>query len=130
MAKQQRDLAKEAHWRGVLPQFTASGLSVREFCLRKALSEANFYAWCRILAERDQQHDERADTAGSPAPAFVPVRLAATQPRAHESAEPIPSGIPSLELELTRGRLLRLPLTTSPAWLAELLLTLEARGVE
>jgi hypothetical protein len=136
MAKQQRDLAKEAHWRGVFQQFAASGLSVRGFCRRESLSEANFYAWRRTLAERDQPYDDRAGTASSPtppphAPAFVPVRLAPARASVRESAiEPGFSHGSSLALELTNGRLLRLPLTTSPVWLAELLLALEARGAQ
>ena len=35
MAKSQRDVAKDAYWRKVLKQFSASGLSVREFCKRE-----------------------------------------------------------------------------------------------
>lgn len=140
MAKQ-RDLAKEAHWRGVFQQFAASGLSVRGFCRREALSEANFYAWRRTLAARDHsfttrdhQLGERANTLGVlalSAPAFVPVRLAPARASGRESAiEPGFSHGTSLALKLARGRTLRLPLTTSPAWLAELLLALEARGAQ
>jgi hypothetical protein len=135
MAKQQRDLAKEAHWRGVFQHFSTSGLSVRGFCRRESLSEVNFYAWRRTLAERDQPHDECASTASSPtapphAPVFVPVRLAPARPCSPEAAdEPSSSDAPLLALELARGRTLRL-LTTSPAWLAELLLALEARGAQ
>jgi hypothetical protein len=58
MAKQERDLAKEAHWRDVFQQFAASGLSVRGFCRREALGEINFYAWRRTLAlRRNPLHD-------------------------------------------------------------------------
>jgi hypothetical protein len=116
MAKQQRDLANEAHWRDVFQQFATSGLSVRGFCRRESLSESNFYAWRRTLAElenhhaeRDQQPDDCAATASSPtppspAPAIVPLRLALVLASVRESAEPIPSGFPSLALELARGR--------------------------
>ena len=39
MAKHQRDPAKEAHWRKILQRFSASGLTVREFCRRERLAE-------------------------------------------------------------------------------------------
>jgi hypothetical protein len=58
MAKQQRALAKEAHWRGVFRQFTASGLSVRGFCRRESLGETNFYAWRRTLARHRNPHND------------------------------------------------------------------------
>lgn len=70
MAQQRRDLAKAAYWRGVLQHYAASGLSVRGFCRREALSEANFYAWRRTLAARDNQHAARDQpgAASDPAP--------------------------------------------------------------
>lgn len=136
MAKQQRDLGKEVHWRGVLEQFSASGLSVRAFCRREQRSEANFYAWRRILAERDNQLGELAGmssaqvTTPPPAPhaaAFVPVHVASSGLSVRKSADELGrSSDSSLALELRGGRTLRLPLTTPPAWLAELVLALEA----
>lgn len=39
MAKSQRDVAKEAYWRKILKQFSASSLSVREFCKREQLTD-------------------------------------------------------------------------------------------
>jgi hypothetical protein len=106
----------------VFQQFAASGLSVRGFCRRESLSEANFYAWRRTLAERDNHHaerdqpyDDRAGTASSPtppphAPVFVPVRLAPARASVRESAiEPGFSHGSSLALELACGRTLRLP---------------------
>lgn len=71
MAKQQRDSAREQHWRGVVSEWRASGLSVREFCSQRQLREANFYAWRREL----QQRDARPAPAAPPS-AFVPVTVA------------------------------------------------------
>ena len=72
MAKQQRDSEREQHWRGLLSEWQASGLSVREFCSRRQLREANFYAWRRQLQRRDARPAPRSTSA------FVPVTVAAT----------------------------------------------------
>ena len=67
MAKgQQRDPKREAFWRGALARFDSSGLSVRSFCARERLTEPCFYAWRRVIRERDA---ERPETR----PAFVPL---------------------------------------------------------
>ena len=56
MAKgQQRDPKREAYWRRVIGQWRESGLGVRPFCRREKLSEPSFYAWRRVIAERDRQ---------------------------------------------------------------------------
>jgi hypothetical protein len=62
----QRDAGREALWRGVLARFGASGLSVRGFCARERVSEPSFYAWRRVIRERDAQRLRNG-------PAFVPV---------------------------------------------------------
>ena len=67
MAKQQRDPAKEQYWRELVAAWRASGLSAREFCSLRQVTEASFYSWRRELQRRDRQ---RAST-----PAFVPVRI-------------------------------------------------------
>ena len=106
MAKVERDAAKEHRWRELLGRQASSGLSVREFCRAERLSEPSFYAWRRTLAERE----------GAKAPSFVPV-VVSDQPKSDAS----------IVIELVGGHVLRLPVSTSAAWLAELVLTLEAR---
>lgn len=49
----QRNAVKEQFWRGCIARWRSSGLSVRDFCRRAALSEPSFYAWRRELARRD-----------------------------------------------------------------------------
>lgn len=106
MANVQRDAEKERRWRGVLSRQASSGLSVREFCKRDRLTESQFYAWRRTIAERD----------GEASPSFVPVVV---------SDEPTSDA--SIAIELAGGRVLKLSASTPAAWLAELLLALEAR---
>jgi transposase-like protein len=87
---QQRN-SKERFWRRMARQWRSSGLSIRDFCAEYDLAEATFYAWRRIIAQRD------ADAAD-----FVPV---------HVLAEPTPTAEASgtgLELLLGASRVLRI----------------------
>jgi hypothetical protein len=108
MATSQRDAAKEAYWRKVLKQFSASGLSVREFCKREQLTESAFYAWRRTIGERD---DTR--TSG---PAFVPAVV--SKEAARES---------SIAIELAGGCVLRFSGARATEELADLDLALQSR---
>lgn len=69
MVKSQRDPAKEQFWRRMIGHWQRSGTTIRGFCARQRVSEANFHAWRRELARRDR---ERA--AANPS-SFVPVRV-------------------------------------------------------
>jgi hypothetical protein len=84
------DPEKERFWRRTMSEQGRSGLSIREFCSRRSVSEPLFYAWRRELARRDgrtMQRDGRVvhgrvvRKAPSPvAPQFVSLKLAA-EPR-------------------------------------------------
>jgi len=68
MAKHgQRDPVRERFWRQTLSAWRSSGLSVREFCGRRDLTETAFYFWRKELRKRDGER--------SPPPAFVPVSV-------------------------------------------------------
>jgi hypothetical protein len=56
----------EAEWRSLASRFKASGLGVRAFCRREAVSAASFYRWQRLLSDKR----ERDGDCGK-APAFV-----------------------------------------------------------
>ena len=107
MAKQQRDMAKESQWRETLQRYSASGLSVREFCRQEKLTKSNFYAWRRTLDERN----------GKPAPAFVPAVVADK-----------PACDASITIELAGTCVLRLPESIAATKIAELVHALETRG--
>lgn len=87
-----RSLSKERYWRRMVRQCCGSGLSVRAFCEERGLSEPSFYAWRRILKERD-----------AAAVRFVPVQVT---PEAR-SAPAADSAANALELLLGAGRRLR-----------------------
>ena len=76
---------KEQFWRDMLLLWQASGQTIRAFCHTQRLSEPSFYAWRRIIAQRERQQ-----------PAFVPVHVTPT------------TSIP-LELVLATGRVVRVP---------------------
>jgi hypothetical protein len=71
MARGQRDRVKERHWRRQVAAWRRSGQSVRAYCESAGVSEPSFYAWRRVLAERETRVRGRA-VAVSP---FVPVRV-------------------------------------------------------
>jgi hypothetical protein len=112
MANKRRDLAKERRWRDRLKRHAASGLSVREFCGREELAESAFYAWRRIVAERDGEAMSRQRAS-----AFVP--LSVIEQASRETA---------IEIELAGGRTLRLPSAIAAQRLAEVVHALEGRS--
>ena len=87
----QRRASKEQFWRTVLRKWRDSGLSVRAYCEDHDLAEPTFYAWRRIIAERDATVR------------FVPVQVV---PEAGAAA-PSNNAPAALELVLGAGRVLR-----------------------
>lgn len=109
MAKHERDVGKERHWRDVLKRQAASGLNVRAFCRREEIAESAFHFWRRTIRERD----DRAKPA-LPVPQFVPAVIA---PDAASEA---------CTLELAGGHVLRMP-RISVEKLADLIAALARR---
>ncbi len=106
----QRRSSKEQFWRQLLRQWRRSGLSVRDFCAERQVSEPSFYYWRRAIAQRDAL-----------APCFVPVRVIPDEP-------PPIAGTGSgsgLELVLGAGRLLRIGPGFDAATLRRVLALLE-----
>ena len=110
MTKKDRSSIKEQFWRRLVGQWRNSGLSVRAFCVEQGLSEPSFYAWRRILAERD----------GATVP-FVP--LTVTPEPGSATAGDGSAG--ALELVLNAGRRLRIGPGFDGPTLARLLALLE-----
>jgi transposase len=104
----QRDGRKERFWRRMVRRWDKSGLSVRAFCLTYRLSEPSFYAWRRMLKQRDGE-----------AVSFVPVRVVPDDPSLAATAGA------SLELVLPAGRVLRVGPGFDAATLQRLLAVLE-----
>ena len=81
MPRHSRDLKLEQFWRRHLAQQPASGLTVGEYCRKHALREPSFYAWRRIMSQRDQVIHPAPDPTPSPEPAFLPVAIVDSKPR-------------------------------------------------
>ena len=116
MAKWKRDAKREAFWRAAVARQSESGLGVRAFCRREKLAEPSFYAWRRVVRERDAERQAAPKRSRQPVP-FVPVVLREA-PRTTDD--------PGIVIELAGGRLLRLPAEIAAARLAELVHALEA----
>jgi hypothetical protein len=119
-----RDPAKEKYWRRLLAQWQRSGQTGRDFCAEHRLSESNFYAWKREIAQRD--HEKPAATqattrlsasqrsATAALPAFLPVTVDAAE-----------SPASALEIVVAHGRVLRVRLGFDADLLRQLLVVLE-----
>ena|ERR1700694_4500031 len=88
----QRRSSKERFWRRMVRQWRSSGLSIRDFCGERHISEPSFYAWRRTIAQRDAK-----------ATRFVPVQVIPDEKRAAKDV----SG-QGLELLLGTRRVLRI----------------------
>jgi len=63
-----------------MAQWKSSGLSIRGFCARQSISEANFHAWRRELAKRDAEqtstsHSVQRRSAEKSSLSLVPLRV-------------------------------------------------------
>ena len=74
------DAGKEQSWLKHIRRWQKSQLTVRQFCLRHHLREANFYAWRRLLRQRGLFPD--SPLMLDPMPAFVKVVVDAEPPHA------------------------------------------------
>lgn len=101
--RKQRSARKERFWRAMVRQWRQSGLSVRAYCAEHGLSEPNFYAWRRTVAERDA-------AAEAAAVRFVPVQVTPEpRPAASAIAANLSGSVASaVELILGAGRRLRI----------------------
>lgn len=103
--RSKRDCSKEQFWRRILRQWRRSGLRVRDFCAEHDLTEPSFYAWRRIVADRDQESARvRAESeqdsiphaaVSDDTPMFVPLRVIDVSTQA------------AFEVVLERGRVVR-----------------------
>ena len=121
--RSKRDCSKELFWRRILRLWRRSGLSVRDFCAEHDLTEPSFYAWRRIVADRDQEAARvRAESerdsipqaaVSDDTPVFVPLRVidASTQT--------------AFEVVLERGRVVRVLRGFDANTLRQLLAVLE-----
>ena len=105
-----RDPSKEQRWRQLIGQWQRSGLTIRAFCQCHHVTVPSFYAWRRILRQRD----------ASACPVTSPVSFLPVHVRPDDRDVP-----PPLELLLPNGRRLRIPPGYDDTHLRQLIRTLE-----
>jgi transposase len=112
------DTVKQQRWLELIRRWRQSQLTVRAFCCRHGLNEANFYLWRRVLRERGLLNDPPA-----------PTRRTLQSPRHTAFVElTLDSQPAAVELVLSNQRRLRIPPGFDPATLRQLLLVLEEPG--
>jgi hypothetical protein len=112
MPRNFRDPKLEQFWRRHLSRQSASGLTVRQYCRKHALGEPSFYAWRRIISERDQATRPAPDATPSPGPAFLPVTFSDPQAR-HAAA--------AIDIQLANGCRIRVRSGCDRSLLADVL---------
>jgi hypothetical protein len=101
---------RQEYWRGILAEQRQSGLTHTEFCRRKSISTNSYFWYKRELPRRDGKRVAARATPkrekprrAAKAPSLVPVTIRARRaPGEPEVAE-------RFEVELRRGRVLRVP---------------------
>ena len=109
MARGQRDPALERAWRERVAGWTASGLSVRAFCLQHGLIETSFYYWKRELRARDATAVSRSlASAPTTSPSF-PRSSVPKSPPAFVPVTVLPTATLSVEVRCPSGHVVLLP---------------------
>lgn len=98
-----RDEYRAESWRAVIQECSASGLSNREFCRQRGISEKSYYYWL---------HKLRSQVAGTAAPQLVPL-------------EPVPAKEDMLCIHF-RGAELKLPVGVDVDAVASLLRSIQS----
>lgn len=101
------DPGRQQFWSSCVARWRRSGLSVREFCRREALSEPSFYAWRRILTQR--QASAVSGGTRSVAARRPPRRLVSTGDQfvPLQVVRPAATASTAIEILLPAGRRLR-----------------------
>ncbi len=117
MARGRRDLGLERQWRERMAGWRASGLSVREFCQRRGLTEPTFHYWRRELRMRDSAASTAAmSSVKKSRPAVVPLTV-------------LPTATLAVEVRCPSGHVVLLP-SCDVASLASLFAALDPQAGE
>ena len=125
------DPAKERFWRRTVAEHRRSGLTIREFCARRSLSEPLFYAWRRELtrrelARRDRRTVHRASAGTGQTPAAAGQTSAAPRFISLKLADQ-PAATVMIEIVTRSGHTLRVPSGADRQTLAEVWALLEGQ---
>ncbi len=124
MARSKRSVEREEFWRLVLDDQRRSGLNVRKFCQREAISEPSFYSWRRRFRSRDEQATDSAINGGR----LIPVAVVGATCENEARLDPPSNRL--LEIGTPGGFTLRFDRDTTPETLSRLLDVLARCGPE
>ena len=124
-----RSMDREGHWRSLISQQAASGMSVSAFCRQHEVPESSFYSWKRKLKQR-RREDERSH---EPKPQELARR---DMPRSNAAARFVPLELhtpPAVaransEVVLPDGCRIIVPSQCDPGWLREIIQVVQERA--
>jgi hypothetical protein len=123
-----RSLEKEHAWRQVVKGHAGSGLSIRQYCTDRGVSQPSFFAWRRELARRDAASDKQARSSHKRAKSKASSLQPATGRFAQVQIAPAELvGGACIEIILSAGTRVRVPRGACPATLQNVLAALERR---
>ncbi len=113
MLSKKRSIDREAFWRSVFEEFSASGLSIRGFCKQRGVSEPSFFQWRKKLQVNRIRRDENECKNG----ALIPVSVVDSV-----DGNISENGIcPIIEIATPNGFTIRVPHNIDPGSLSRLL---------
>ena len=120
MSNSNRTFERESYWRGVLKQYSESGLSIRAFCQKNRISEGSFFSWRKRIQSRDADTAAVAVSDSSPNVAKL-LSVDIIDPADSSKAQDSFASVALLEIATPNGFTLRVPRTMDPKQLGELL---------
>ncbi len=110
-----RDHQKERLWRARFAEFSASGLSVREFCRQESITEPTFYSWRKELRRRDAER-ARSEQSAPENSRLIPVAVVEAKARSEQAV-----GDHAVEICTPSGFRLRFGRDVNPEMISQLL---------
>ncbi len=123
-----RNLEKEQYWRQVVKGHAGSGLSIRQYCRDRGVSQPSFFAWRRELIRRDSTLNKPAKPSSKRAESKV--RNPPPGSDRFAQLQIAPTGLfdgACIEIELPAGKRVRVPRGACPVTLQNVLAALERR---
>jgi hypothetical protein len=125
-----RPTPRRAYWRSLIAEYERSGLKQGEFCRRRGVVAGTFAFWKHTLARDARTSRSGSLVADVPPPAFLPVRVV-TRPKPRSERAPnllATAADGEIEIVLEARRRVRVRGWVDPAWLGEILRTVETLG--
>jgi hypothetical protein len=125
-----RPTPRRAYWRSLIAEYERSGLKQGEFCRRRGVVAGTFAFWKHTLAHEARDSRAGAMVADFTPPTFLPVRVVGRpKPRGEHAPNLLATAADGeIEIVLDDRRRVRVRGWVDPAWLGEVLRTMEMLG--